>query len=762
MMNSTGNFANTSFNPSLEEHELNSDAKHGEETKVQEKDNKELFIETLEAELWKNSNSMQLKMLKEERNKRNRISRLEQLKRKNMSRAHEVVLRHMLKMMEVCDAKGFVYGIIPEDGKPLTGCSENLRGWWKEKVKFDRNGPAAIFKYEQEHGIVGTNIVTKEEAPLQTLHQLPDTTLGSILSCLMLHCNPSQRMFRLDKGIAPPWWPKGDEIWWQEMNFPNDLGPPPYRKPHDLKKMWKVCVLTAVIKNIAPNFETMRKVALYSKTLQDKFTAKEVSIWNAIINREESLSKKKTHDELFSQDALNGGSRSSHCSGDLVLDEENVCDVDASMNGGGGGNEGWCNDVLEGNQNNKNKNLILQSPNNSNDIPQIPSNESVLNTTTNSNNNNNKNNSSNNNNLVVPFDVAPDNKRKGYLVEKSVQEDIFRCQNPHCFHHEFGFLDKNTRNNHQFTCSKSTSNPVLMIGGSNSHNQINNSSSKSNGESSQTTTPISNQNLPTLTSTEGGGEIFSDVMSNNTSSVTKNMGLTPGSMIPLAKLYKQPQIDKNSSDQGVDSEKNMNHESSGSMIPQNNLYKQPQMNKDSNDERVDSKKNMNYDSDLYKQPQMNKDCNDERVDSKKNMNYDSDLYKQPQMNKDCNDERVDSKKNMNYDSDLYKQPQIDKDSNDQGVYYEKNMNHESSENMISLVNLYQQPQKDKDLYGERADANGCMLSSEGETMAMDSNVSTLSTFEQNIFNSLSDDANDFACLDSSFMSSSPSNYDSLW
>ncbi|KAF1894104.1 hypothetical protein Lal_00004023 [Lupinus albus] len=592
--------------------------------------------------------------------------------------------------MEVCDAKGFVYGIIPEDGKPLTGCSENLRGWWKEKVKFDRSGPDAIIKYEKENGIVGTNIVTKEKAPLQTLHQLPDTTLGSILSCLMLHCNPSQRMFRLDKGIAPPWWPKGDETWWQEMNFPNDLGPPPYKKPHDLKKIWKVCVLTAVIKNISPNFDTMRRVSLYSKTLQDKFTAKEVAIWNAVINHEESMCKKKAHDEFLTQDAPDGGSRSSHCSGDLVFHEDNVCDVDAPMIGGGG-----------------------------EDIPQIPSSENVLNTTTTTtttNNNNsttttNNNNTTttttnNNNNLVVPFDVAPDNKRKGYLVERSIEEDIFHCQNPNCFHHEFGFLDKNMRNNHQFTC-------------------LNNNSSKSNGESSQTTSPIANQTLPPLT-TEGGGEIFSDVMSINTSCVNKNMGLTPGTMIPLAKLYKQPQMDKNSNDQGVDSEKNMNH-----------------------------------DSDLYQQPQMNKDSNDQGVDSKKNMSYDSDLYQQPQMEKDFIDQRVDSKKNMSYDSDLYQKLQMEKDSNDEGVDYEKNMNDESSENMISLVNLYQKPQKETYLYGEGGDVNSCMLSSESETMAMDSNVSTLSTFEQNILNSLSDDANDFACLDSSLMSS-PSNYDSLW
>ena len=51
-----------------------------------------------------------------------------------------------LKMMEVCDVRGFVYGIIPEKGKPVSGASDNLRGWWKERVKFDRNGPAAMLR----------------------------------------------------------------------------------------------------------------------------------------------------------------------------------------------------------------------------------------------------------------------------------------------------------------------------------------------------------------------------------------------------------------------------------------------------------------------------------------------------------------------------------------------------------------------------------------------------------------------------------------
>ena len=51
----------------------------------------------------------------------------------------------MLKMMEACCAQGFVYGIVPENGKPVGGASDNLRASWS----FDRNAPVAVVK---KHG----------------------------------------------------------------------------------------------------------------------------------------------------------------------------------------------------------------------------------------------------------------------------------------------------------------------------------------------------------------------------------------------------------------------------------------------------------------------------------------------------------------------------------------------------------------------------------------------------------------------------------
>ncbi|KAJ1394333.1 Ethylene insensitive 3 [Sesbania bispinosa] len=82
---------------------------------------------------------MRLKRLKEQSKAKEGIDAAkqrqsqEQARRKKMSRAQDGILKYMLKMMEVCKAQGFVYGIIPEKGKPVTGASDNLREWWKDK-----------------------------------------------------------------------------------------------------------------------------------------------------------------------------------------------------------------------------------------------------------------------------------------------------------------------------------------------------------------------------------------------------------------------------------------------------------------------------------------------------------------------------------------------------------------------------------------------------------------------------------------------------
>ncbi|GFP97190.1 protein ethylene insensitive 3 [Phtheirospermum japonicum] len=257
----------------------------------------EIDEDELEKRMWRDK--MRLKRLKEMNKGKQTLDDAkqrqsqEQARRKKMSRAQDGILKYMLKMMEVCKAQGFVYGIIPEKGKPVSGASDNLREWWKDKVRFDRNGPAAISKYQSDHGIQAKNEGSGPTGPTpHTLQELQDTTLGSLLSALMQHCDPPQRRFPLEKGVPPPWWPTGKEEWWVQLGLQRDQGgPPPYKKPHDLKKAWKVGVLTAVIKHMSPDIAKIRKLVRQSKCLQDKMTAKESATWIAIINQEEVLAR---------------------------------------------------------------------------------------------------------------------------------------------------------------------------------------------------------------------------------------------------------------------------------------------------------------------------------------------------------------------------------------------------------------------------------------------------------------------------------------
>ncbi|KAL0721476.1 hypothetical protein Bca4012_036075 [Brassica carinata] len=75
------------------------------------------------------------------------VRRAEASRRKKMARSQDSVLKYMMKIMEVCKARGFVYGIVPEKGKPVTGSSDSLRRWWKENVQFDHTAPTAVSDY---------------------------------------------------------------------------------------------------------------------------------------------------------------------------------------------------------------------------------------------------------------------------------------------------------------------------------------------------------------------------------------------------------------------------------------------------------------------------------------------------------------------------------------------------------------------------------------------------------------------------------------
>ncbi|XP_020988508.1 putative ETHYLENE INSENSITIVE 3-like 4 protein [Arachis duranensis] len=207
-------------------------------------------------------------------------------RKRKMFRAQDSVLKYMVKIMEVCKARGFVYGIVPEDGKPITGSSDSLREWWKEDIRFEQTAPKAIAKFLPllEKGELDAS------SSIHLLQDLQDATLGSLLSTLMQHCMPPQRRYPLEKGVAPPWWPNGSEAWWGDQGFlAQEHGPPPYKKPHDLKKAWKVSVLASVIKHMSPDLEKLKRLVTQSKTLQDKMTAKDNATWSKVVSQEEAL-----------------------------------------------------------------------------------------------------------------------------------------------------------------------------------------------------------------------------------------------------------------------------------------------------------------------------------------------------------------------------------------------------------------------------------------------------------------------------------------
>ncbi|XP_031492188.1 ETHYLENE INSENSITIVE 3-like 1 protein [Nymphaea colorata] len=310
-------------------------ANEGEILQDDDESEEEIDVDELERRMWRDR--IRLRRLKEQ-NKAKESGDIakqrqsqEQARRKKMSRAQDGILKYMLKMMEVCKAQGFVYGIIPEKGKPVSGASDNLRAWWKEKVRFDRNGPAAIAKFQAENAIPGS---MEENSGMistpQTLQELQDTTLGSLLSALMQHCEPPQRRFPLEKGVAPPWWPTGNEDWWPQLGLPKDQGPPPYKKPHDLKKAWKVSVLTAVIKHISPDIDKIRRLVRQSKCLQDKMTAKESSTWSAVVNHEELLARQMNPDAGLPLSCLSGNGTITY-NGSCEYDVDGYDEDDANM-----------------------------------------------------------------------------------------------------------------------------------------------------------------------------------------------------------------------------------------------------------------------------------------------------------------------------------------------------------------------------------------------------------------------------------------------
>ncbi|KAJ4720450.1 Protein ETHYLENE INSENSITIVE 3 [Melia azedarach] len=528
---------------------------HETETVVEEDcSDDEVDVDELERRMWRDR--MLLRRLKEQNKSKEGVDSAkqrqsqEQARRKKMSRAQDGILKYMLKMMEVCKAQGFVYGIIPEKGKPVTGASDNLRAWWKEKVRFDRNGPAAIAKYQADHAIPGKNedFGTVVSTP-HTLQELQDTTLGSLLSALMQHCDPPQRRFPLEKGVAPPWWPSGKEEWWPQLGLPKDQGPPPYKKPHDLKKAWKVGVLTAVIKHMSPDIAKIRKLVRQSKCLQDKMTAKESATWLAIINQEEALSRKLYPDSCPPASA--GGS------GSFIISDTSDYDVEGVDNERNVEVEEFkphdVNLFGLGAVGLRDRHMMTPSL-----VPQIKG--EVVET----------------NSDFIPKRKLSDEPHM------MMDQKIYTCEFPQCPYNDFrlGFLDRTSRNNHQLNCPyRNNSSQGFGM----SDFQINNDQAGvfslpfAQPTQPKPATPAKNQTQPQFNVSglglpDDGQKMISDLMSFYDTNLQPNKSMNPGGQNVMEEQNQQQeqqkfqlQLDDSFYNQGVMGGGNMHGQSNMSM-----------------------------------------------------------------------------------------------------------------------------------------------------------------------------------------------------
>lgn len=239
----------------------------------------EAAIEELRLSIW--DSIVCLKHLKDRRGyeelQQNRAAMIDhaqtQLQRKRVARSQGRILESSSALMEEGVIEGFVFGLVPFDGKAVGGASANLRAWWKNAVHFDRDGPAAMAAHYTEARSL--QVMAEFSIPA-ALAELPDVILSSLISTLMPICEPPQRKFPLRKGNPPPWWPAEEKQWSR----------PPYKKPHDLKKPWKVTVLIAILRHLMPDIDRIQRSVERSMCLHDKITAKEVEILDSVLAHE--------------------------------------------------------------------------------------------------------------------------------------------------------------------------------------------------------------------------------------------------------------------------------------------------------------------------------------------------------------------------------------------------------------------------------------------------------------------------------------------
>jgi ethylene-insensitive protein 3 len=209
---------------------------------------------------------------------------------KKISSYHEGRVLDEMMQIEQCPIKGYLYGMVDKDGKTVTGASDSLRAWWKGQAMFDKVALSQIDLCLKENSL-SSNVAKDNEgrSTIELLMELSDPTLGSILTLLAQHCNPPQRNFPYEKLVPPPWWPTSQEGWWGQTGISAEEGPPPFKKPHDLRKKWKAAVIIGIIKLMSPEFSKLYSLVEQSQHLSSRMNAKERKFWTLALVAEAML-----------------------------------------------------------------------------------------------------------------------------------------------------------------------------------------------------------------------------------------------------------------------------------------------------------------------------------------------------------------------------------------------------------------------------------------------------------------------------------------
>ncbi|XP_008792545.2 protein ETHYLENE INSENSITIVE 3-like [Phoenix dactylifera] len=248
--------------------------------------NDEVEMKMLQERIQSDKASLQLlkEKTRQQANRKKQRELQELARRRKATKLHNKILASMVKLVQEDLAQGYSFGIITNHGKSIVASSDNLREWWKEKVKFQVNAPRAIERFKKRNPILVSSSNNNSETSIPgALKQLTDTILSSVISALTPHCDPPQRRFPIEKGVPPPWWPSMMEEWWPKLGFPVDQLPPPYKKPHDLKKGCKINVLMAMIMHLLPDTQKIHELVSKSKSLQDRMSMKESQLFSSVL-----------------------------------------------------------------------------------------------------------------------------------------------------------------------------------------------------------------------------------------------------------------------------------------------------------------------------------------------------------------------------------------------------------------------------------------------------------------------------------------------